>query len=319
MKTLLLSHSDVRQLVDARAAVGAVETAFAAHGRGETIMPPKAYVDLPHHHGDFRAMPGYFGGAVGVKWVHSHPENPARHGRPAVSGIYILSDPATGAPIAIMDATLLTALRTGAAAAVATKHLAPGKPATLGILGCGAQSKHVIDAHRVVYPDIAVRCADLQRDAAERLADAYDGEAVSIEQVADVDVLCTVTPSRSPLVRRAWLRPTMHINALGADAPGKQELDPQILLDARIFLDDTEQAVESGEVNVPLHNGTLARAHIAGTLGEVVAGRRAARLAGTTLTVFDSTGLAIQDTALGRALFDAARERGIGQQVELLA
>jgi ornithine cyclodeaminase/alanine dehydrogenase len=317
VKTLLLTQQEVRSLIQMDRAVKAVEDAFAAHGRGETIMPPKAYVDLPHHHGDFRAMPAYFAGSVGVKWVNAHPENPSRHGLPAIMGIYILSDPATAAPLAIMDATLLTSVRTGAAAAVATRHLAVPDPKSLGVLGCGAQSRHIIEAHRELWPSIDVRCADINRLAAESLADAFDGEAVSMEDVAKCDVLCTVTPSRMPLVRRAWVPDGVHINAMGADAHGKQELDPAILKDAYIFLDDFDQAVASGEVNVPLEKGQLTLDQIVGTLGEVVAGRKAGR-GDARITVFDSTGLAIQDAALARAIYETARERGTGQAVEII-
>src|SRR5512144_1047045 len=128
MPTRILTRGDVARLCTMEMALDAVEVAFAAHGRGETRMPVKVYLPLPEHAGDFRAMPAYFSGAAGVKWVNSHPQNPARHKLPAVMGVYILSDPATARPLAIMDATLLTAFRTGAAAGVATKHLYPGAP-----------------------------------------------------------------------------------------------------------------------------------------------------------------------------------------------
>src|SRR5262245_26758766 len=113
-------------------AIPAVEGAFAAHGRGEAVMPPKLYLPLPQHAGDFRAMPAYVAGSAGVKWVNMHPENPARHGLPSVMGVYVLSDPATAVPLEVMDGTLLTAFRTGAAGAVASKYLATKQPSTIG-------------------------------------------------------------------------------------------------------------------------------------------------------------------------------------------
>src|SRR4051794_13468198 len=113
-RTLILSRADVRAVVSMDAAITAVEAAFVAHGQGLSIMPPKVYLPLPEHHGDFRAMPAYLGGAVGVKWVNAHPENPARHGLPSVLAVYILSDAETAVPLAVMDGTLLTAVRTGA-------------------------------------------------------------------------------------------------------------------------------------------------------------------------------------------------------------
>ena len=317
MPTRILTQADVRSVLTMDLALPAVEEAFRAHGRGESIMPPKVYLPLDHHSGDLRAMPAYMAGTAGVKWVCSYPDNPHRHGLPAVMAVYILNDPATGAVLSVMDATAITAYRTGAAAAIATKHLFDGAPKTLGIIGCGAQSRYVVSAHRLLWPELEVRCADLARRAAERLAGEVNGVAADIEEAAGSNVVCTVTPSRHPLIRRDWIRDGAHVNAMGADAPGKQELDPQILLDARVVLDDAHQAAESGEVNVPISKGVFTLNRVYGTLGEIVAkrleGRGAARI-----TVFDSTGLAIQDTALARAVYDAARERNLGQDLELV-
>ena len=140
MKTRILTGSQVSEVLGMDLAVAAVERAFAAHGRGEALMPPKVYLPLEKYGGDFRAMPAYLDGSAGVKWVNSHPGNPKRHGLPAVMGMYILSDPSTAEPLAVMDGTLLTAFRTGAASAVASKHLARKASRTLGIIGCGAQA-----------------------------------------------------------------------------------------------------------------------------------------------------------------------------------
>jgi ornithine cyclodeaminase/alanine dehydrogenase len=137
-----------------------------------------------------------------------------------------------------------------------------------------------------------------------------------VDQAASCDIVCTMTPSRKPVVHRAYVGIGTHINAMGADAPGKQELDPAILQEATVVLDDLAQATESGEVNVPLHDGRYQRERIHGTLGEVVAGKKPGRQ-GMEITVFDSTGLAIQDLALARVAYDEARRRGLGVEVEL--
>ena len=144
------------------------------------------------------------------------------------------------------------------------------------------------------------------------------GRAVTVEEAAGADIVCTQTPSRTPVVARAFIRPGAHINAMGADAPGKQELDPRILLDGKVVIDDFEQATHSGEVNVPLHNGTLRVDHIAATLGTIVAGKKPGRTRDDEITIFDSTGLAVQDLALARALYDRAQERGVGQMLDLV-
>ncbi len=150
-KTIVLTQADVRSLAEMASAVTAIEGAFAAHGRNETQMPVKVYLDLPQFDGDFRAMPAYFGDSAGVKWVNAHPRNPERHGLPSVLGMYILSDPATALPLAVMDATLLTAIRTGAAAAVASKYLARPDSRSVGFVGSGVQAGTLLSALRVVF------------------------------------------------------------------------------------------------------------------------------------------------------------------------
>ena len=318
MDTLILTQKDVRALITMDQVVPAVEKAFAAHGHGQALMPAKVYIDLPQHHGDFRAMPAYMDGAAGVKWVNSHPRNPADHGLPSVMGVYILSDPDTAVPLAIMDATWLTALRTGAAGAVASKYLAVSRPRTLGFVGCGVQARVLLDAHRVLYPDLALYMADSRTEAAETFAREAGGQVVGIERAAGCDIVCTSTPVRTPVIQRAWVAEGTHINAMGADGPGKQELDPELLRAGKVVIDDHHQAHHSGEVNVPLASGALKEEDIYGTLGEIVAGTKAGR-SGSEITVFDSTGLAIQDVAVARVIYEAAQGRGVGQKAAIVA
>lgn len=316
MKTRVLTQSDINSVVDMTTVVPAIEAAFAAHGRGDTQMPVKVYLDLPEFNGDFRAMPAYLEGSAGVKWVNSHPSNPERHGLPSVLGMYILSDPATAQPLAVMDATLLTALRTGAAAAVATKYLARADAGTVGFVGCGAQARTLHAALSVVLGDFEVVAADVAPEAAAAFAAEVAGQAGDVADAAGCDVVCTATPVREPIIRREWIKPGAHINAMGADAHGKQEIDTQVLLDARVVLDDWAQACGSGEVNVPLTTGALTREAIHGPLGEIVAGTLDGRSSEDQITVFDSTGLAVQDVALARLIHDTALEAGVGLEVD---
>ena len=152
-RTRILTRADVARVADMKDAVEAVTEAFAAQAKGTAQMPPKVYLDLPEHDGDFRAMPASLGDAAGVKWVNSHPKNPERFDLPSVMGVYVLSDPASAYPAAILDATLLTALRTGAAAGVASKHLAIASPKTVGFVGAGVQARYLHGAHQAVFGD----------------------------------------------------------------------------------------------------------------------------------------------------------------------
>ena len=317
MKTLVLSGKDLENILTMELAIPAVERAFAAHGRGETVMPPKLYLPLQMYNGDFRAMPSLMGDVAGVKWVNMHPDNPKRFRLPAVMGVYILSDPETAFPLAVMDGTRLTAFRTGAAAAIASKYLAIPQPSTVGFIGCGIQARSILAAHRVVFGKFRAIMADADPAAAAAFAQETGGFTATMDQAGSCDIICTSTPSRTPVLFRSYVGISTHINAMGADAPGKQELDPRLLHDATVVLDDLAQATESGEVNVPLHAGTYRREQIYGTLGEIVAGKKPGR-AGTEITIFDSTGLAIQDLALARVVFDEARSRGLGLEIDLV-
>jgi alanine dehydrogenase len=277
----------------------AVEAAFADHGRGLVQMPPKLYVTLPN--GDFRTMPAYLPSLdiAGVKIVNVHPDNPGQ-GLPSVMALTVILDTATGRPIAILNATRLTDMRTGAAGAIAAKFLAPKKECVLGIIGTGRQAEAQVRATSNELAISEIRVWSRNPAHAEAFAARFrefDAKSVTPQQACDCDVLVTTTPSRTPLVKNEWIHEGTHINAIGADAPGKEELDPAILHRARVFVDDPAQAFHSGEINVPVRKGLYQTGMIAGTLGEVVTGKRK-RERPDEITVFDSTGLAIQDLAI---------------------
>jgi alanine dehydrogenase len=285
----------------------AVESAFADHGRGLVQMPPKIYVTLPD--GDFRTMPAYLPSLsiAGVKIVNVHPNNPAK-GLPTVMALTVILDIASGKPVAILNATRLTDLRTGAAGAVAAKYLSPKKEIVLGVIGTGRQAEAQVNAIAQELQVREVRVWNRNAAHAESFAARLmtpENRSVSIERACDCDVVVTTTPSRSPIVKTEWIHEGTHINAIGADAPGKEELDPEILHRARVFVDDPAQAFHSGEVNVPITKGLFQTWMIAGTLGEVVIGKRR-RERPDEITVFDSTGLAIQDLAIAKIAMQKA-------------
>ncbi len=287
--------------------IPAVENAFRQWALGKAQMPPKSYLTVDK--GDFRAMPASLPGAAGMKWVNVHSENPSRN-LPTVMAVIIYSDPETGYPLAVMDGTDITAYRTGAASAIASKYLARKDASTLGLVGAGRQAHTQLMAHAALYDLKLVKVYDLSEASASRLIKAfpqYRIEAHTLPEVMDSDIVCTVTPAHSPVVRKEWVKPGVHINAVGADAHGKEELDPEILNEAVIFVDDMRQASTSGEVNVPLDKGLLDPNRIRGSLGDVVAGTKKGRTNDREITVFDSTGLAIEDIACAHMIYEKVK------------
>ena len=320
METLLLNGDDVREHAALSDVVPAVEAAFAAFARGDAQMPAKSYIDLPAYNGDFRSMPAYLAteawDAAGIKWINVHPDNPGRFDLPTVLGTMIYSDPETALPLAIIDGQQLTQLRTGAAAAVATDHLAVPGATSLGIVGAGVQSytqlraiSQVRDIERVVIAD---RDEERVAEFVAAFEDEFEVVGGSITDAAACDVLSTVTPVESPIVPHEAVGPRTHINAIGADAAGKHELEDPILLDAKLVIDDYEQTTHSGEINVPWSQGVLDDDDIHGSLGDIVIGEKPGRVEGDGVTAFDSTGLAIQDLAAAHVAYEHATDSGGG-------
>lgn len=321
VNTRILVRSDLDGLAPMADVVEAVEAAFVAHARDQTQMPPKVYLEFPEHDGDLRAMPSAMAGSAGVKWVNSHPQNPQRHGLPAVMGVYILSDPATARPLAILDGTLLTALRTGAAAAVASRHLAREPVSSMGFVGCGVQARFLLSAHRAVFGDtFECLCADRRPETAEAFAKEVEAlglaaRATSVQVAAGADVVNTATPGASVAVESDWIAPHAHVNAMGADAPGKQELASELLPRAQIIIDEKYQATHSGEINVALSKGVIEEKDLAGTLGQICLGY--IEVERSQRTIFDSTGLAVQDLAVARLLWQRAEAANVGLSLDL--
>jgi len=245
MKTLVLTQSEVKEVTTMELAVTAVEGAFAGFGRGEASMPPKVYLPIEDHDGDFRAMPARLGDSAGIKWVNVHAHNRKRYGLPTVMAVYVLNDPANAFPLAVMDGTLLTALRTGAAGAIASKHLAQRAPRTISFIGCGTQAYTLHGSHQVVFDGFESLAHDRNDATARRFAERVGARVVSLEDAAGADIVCTATPSRTPFLQAHWVKPGAHINAMGADAPGKRELCTATLKEAAVYIDDIHKRLEA--------------------------------------------------------------------------
>ncbi|MFA9516693.1 ornithine cyclodeaminase family protein [Halopenitus sp. H-Gu1] len=326
MDTLLLDATVVEKNARMDPLIGAMEDAFAAYERGDVRMPAKSYIDLPQYEGDFRSMPAYLDAgdwdAAGIKWVNVHTRNPSEYGLPTVMGTMIYSDPETAVPLAIMDGTELTRNRTGAAAAVATDHLAVEDARSMGIVGAGAQADTQLEAIATVRPIEEVVVSDLDEDRIEQFIDAFENQfsvrAGTPAEAAACDVCSTVTPVKDPIVTREMVGDRTHINAMGADAAGKHELTDDLLLDAKVVIDDFEQCTHSGEINVPWSAGILDEGDVYGEIGEIVVGKKPGRIEDDGITIFDSTGLAIQDVAAAHVVYEAAHANDDGHSFDLL-
>lgn len=325
LKVLLLSDNDVRSLTMDEA-MEAVEEAFKEKGLGRVQMPPKPYLYYKKYGGDLRVMPSYLEELEisGVKVVNAHPNNPSKYNLPSVMAVVVLVDPKNGSPISIMNGTHLTAMRTGAASGIATKYLARRESKVLALIGAGVQARtqlmaisKVLDLEEVRVCD---KSAETQKKFIEESKGKYPFKFVGCENedcVIGADVISTTTPSRTPIVKNDWIEPGVHINAMGADAPGKEELDPLILKRAKIVVDDWDQALHSGEVNVPLTKGIITEKDIYGELGEIIVGKKLGRSTSDEITIFDSTGLSIQDVATATKVFEKAKARKLGKWITL--
>jgi ornithine cyclodeaminase/alanine dehydrogenase-like protein (mu-crystallin family) len=296
----LFRGQDVEAAVSPERAVEAVREGFLAYQRGEWSMPPKVYVPA-YPAGDFRAMPALGAGHASLKWVTSYPGNPAQ-GLPTVMGVVLLSDASNGRLVALLDAAAVTALRTGAAAVLAAETL--GRPGTAAVIGVGANGKAT--ARTFVARGQHVLLWDVDPARAPAVADELGASvASSREEALGADRVVTVTPGNEVLFPEGSLQPGQHVSLMGADGPGKAEVAVAELGRARVFCDDWEQASHGGELAAAVEAGLVDQDRVT-TLGAVLAGDAPGRQAESDVTLFDSTGLAIQDLAVALAAMEQA-------------
>jgi alanine dehydrogenase len=328
-KTLILGRTDMIGLLTPSEYNDRVEHAYRMHGLGRVSMEPKGHIVLSKYRGEFEVMPSYIEEpeAVACKWVSIREDN-AQYELPAVFSILIYTHPETGFPLAICDGSHHTLMRTGASAAVSAKWLARKDSKVLAILGAGSVGVGALLTCDPVFPWEEVRIwsrsqASVDRYLAEvraqvphlKLVGTTDAEAA----VRGADVIVTGTHAREPLVMDDWLKPGAHIAALGADLEGEQELDPKILQRARVFVDDIRQCRHDGEINVPLRQGLITEDDIAGEIGKVVCGDLEGRQTYDQITVFDSTGIALQDSATVPLEVERAYAAGVGIEKKMIS
>ena len=303
----MFDHDSVLAAIDPLEAIERVRDGFVAYAGGEWAMPPKVYLDASPN-GDFRAMPARGAGLAILKWVTSFPGNPSA-GLPVVMGVICVSSLADGEPLALIDVRSVTALRTGAVAAVATQELAREDAASAGIVGCGLHGSWAARCLAAAEYGPGV-CFDPDPDAAGQLAGELGWEAGSLEDALSCDVVTCVTPGAEPVIRERDLRPGAHLNMLGADGPGMAEAEPAAVAACRLFCDEWAQASHGGELTGAVQAGLVARDQVT-ELGAVLTGTGPGRSSDDEVTLFDSTGLAIQDLALCLGVLEAHRHGAV--------
>lgn len=328
-KTLILSRTDMMGLVTPAEYVACVEQAYRMHGAGRFHMDPKGHIVLEKYPGEWEAMPSYIEEpeAAACKWVSIRENNRKKFDLPTVFSILIYTHPETGFPLAIVDGSYHTVMRTGAAAAVSAKWLARPDSKVLAIVGAGNMAEGTLETCATVFDWAEARIWSRSQSTLDEFAASQrpkhpfpihtstDMEAV----VRGADVVVTVTPARAPLVRDEWIAPGTHIAALGADKAGDQELDPRILQRSLVFTDDIRQCRHDGEINVPLRDGLIAESDLAGDIGQLIVGRIAGRQSPEQITVFDSTGIALQDSATVPLEYERALAKGVGIEKKMIS
>lgn len=324
LETLLLSKEDVKSVLTIGEVIPVVEKAFREKAAGMVQMPPKTYLFYKEVKGDLRTMPCYLPrlGISSVKIVNYHVKNRGI-GLPNIMATILLIDPKTGFPLAIMDGSLITAMRTGAASAVASRCLGRKDARSLGIIGAGTQARtqlaalnHVLRLENVLVHDKIVANAEsfIRNSKEEYLNLEFKLFRTVKEVVEKSDILVTITPSREVLVKTDWVRPGMHINGMGADSPEKHELDPMIFRRARVMVDDREQAFHSGDLADALAKGIITGDDISSELGEVL---DTGRVSYDEITLFLSTGMGIQDAVTADLVYRKALDKKVGHAVNL--
>lgn len=326
MKVSFFDRAALEQRLKMSDVLTVVEDVYRSKAAGKTVVWPT----VTHHFEDRGAVmdirSGYDRGSevYGAKILGTFPENEKR-GLPPFSGILVAMDGETGLPKGIMDASYITSMRTGAAAAVSARALARAESSTLLVLGTGRQSLFMIGAALTAMPHITtVYCAEpMNPDAAkpyaaacpQRMREMFGLAADGVrfvpvsdlaESVGKADIIITITRATSPIIRREWVSPGTHFSCIGADMPGKEEIDPVILRDAAVFVDDIDQCVNAGECELAIKGGFLSREHISAQIGEVLLGKKQGRARADEITVFDATGLALLDLAVAKKVVEEA-------------
>lgn len=327
MEIRVIGHSEVKSLLTMTECIEAMSDAFHTMAQGGAIVPRRLIMWLPDKVGALGCMPSYMesSGFIGLKAISAFPGN---HGSEYDShqGIVMLFDAARGFPVAIVDAREITAVRTAAASAVATRLLAREEASDLVLLGSGVQASKHLEAMRAVRPISRVRVWNPFPGLAKKFAKSEEiNQGIGIESLEDeradvtgADIICTVTSSREPVLFGSTIPEGVHINAVGSSFPHARELDSEVIMRASLFVDLRESTLnEAGDFLFPLKEGLVTENHIRGELGEILTGKICGRQSDKEITLFESLGIAVEDLAAAELVYRKAVEYGVGATVSL--
>ncbi len=329
IKVLLLSEQEVAELLSIEEVMVAVDVAFKEAALGYAQNPPKVYLNFSKYSGDLRVMPAYLvrQDVASVKLVSAHPDNPQKFSLPTVQGTLMLFDPRNGSLLSIMGGQNITAMRTAAAGGIAAKHLANMDSKVVTFVGAGVQARtQFLALFAAGFCLEEIRVWDISPKAVDAFISDVKCKAGQIkffhvnnlaEAVHGADIVVTTTPSKVPIILDSWVSDGTHFNCVGADAPGKEEIDPEILKRAKIIVDNWAQACHSGEINVPLRDGVISKDGVWAELGEILTGIKVGRTSPQEITVFDTTGIAVQDAVTANLVYMKALQNKSGSFIEM--
>ncbi|MBQ8562909.1 MAG: ornithine cyclodeaminase family protein [Firmicutes bacterium] len=341
MEITILSRSNLEKVLEMPKVIEGVKAVYKLKSQGDTAVWPL----VEHHFTEKGAVMDIRSGGVfgdinlhGLKMLNNFPGN-AGEGLPTFTGMLMVFDSNTGLPLGVMDASYITCMRTGAAGAIGAQALARPDSEVLFVLGAGKQAMFQIAATLITMPKLrkvyiadplnAAGAADFAGKCYERLKDDFDVIRPDVEFVpvsaepelkaalAESDIVITITPAREPAIQKEWIKPGTHFSCIGADMVGKEEIDPRLFAEARVYADDIGQCMRVGELEIPVKTGVIAREDIIGEIGQVLAGTAEGRQSAEDITIFDATGLALLDLVTAKTAIELAAEKCLGVRVEI--
>lgn len=322
-KLRVISKDEIASLITLEKIINEIEKGFVGFFKRENVVFPVIREKIEKYEGIFGIKSGYLqkedtlGFKAGGFWIKNIEKNLPTH-----QSIILLFDPSTGQAISMMDANIITILRTGAVGAIAAKFLARKNSSKICIIGAGTQGRIQLTALQKMFYIKQVKVYDKNYNFSKKFAKEFKEKGLNIsaersaeEAVKDADIIVTTTPSEKPIIKEDWIEPSVHINAIGADTVGKQELDPKIFKKAKIVVDDTSQCIKMGETQHAFTQGIIKKKDIYAELGEIIAGKKAGRESETEITLFDATGLAFQDLITANLVYKLAMRNNVGKDI----